>query len=264
MITVSQIGRVYVKATQFLHPEAVDIDADGIRHDRAFALLEADGKFVSSDKHGAFFPLRFDYDAANEALTLHYPDGRTLHGPAGANGEGVGIDHFGLRTIEVREVEGPWAAALAEHAGRPVRLVRCLSRGAAIDVFPLTFVTTGSLRRLAREVGAEVDPARFRAGLVLDNTVEHEEDGWDGRRLRVGTALLKVRTAVPRCAVTGFNPTSGGRDQEVMRSLIRYRPKAALPDGLMPGYATPGFATYAEVLEPGRVRVGDAVELLPA
>jgi hypothetical protein len=46
-----------------------------------------------------------------------------------------------------------------------------------------------------------------------------------------------------------------------MRSLILTRPKTGLPDGLLPGYATPGFATYAEVLEPGEVAVGDKVEL---
>ncbi len=106
--------------------------------------------------------------------------------------------------------------------------------------------------RLAREVGAPVDAARFRAGFVFDNGVEHEEDGWDGRLIKVGTATLKVRTAVPRCGITGFNPASGVRDQEVMRGLVKYREKTALPDGLLPGYATPGFATYAEVVDARR------------
>ena len=129
-------------------------------------------------------------------------------------------------------------------------------------MLPVTFLTTGSLRRLAREVGAPVDAARFRAGFVLDNQVEHEEDSWDGRRFRLGTALLAVRTAVPRCGITGFNPSTGLRDQDVMKGLIRYREKASLPDGMLPGFATPGFATYAEVIEPGTVSVGDRVELL--
>ncbi len=163
----------------------------------------------------------------------------------------------------MQEVGGPWTAALTEYVGRPLRLVRCLSRGGAIDVFPVTFTTTGSLRQLASEVGAAVDATRFRAGLVLDHPEPYAEDAWDGRQLRVGTALLRVRTAVPRCGVIGLNPASGVRDQDVMRSLIRTRPKTGLPDGLLPGYATPGFATYAEVLAPGEVAVGDAVELLP-
>jgi uncharacterized protein len=261
MMTVSRIGRVYVKATQFLQSTRVDVDADGIRHDRAFALLEADDCFVPSDRHSDFLALRFDYDAMGEQLSLALPDGRVVEGPAVADGREFGVDLHGLREVPVREVGGPWADTLSAHAGRPVRLVRCLG-STAIDVFPVTFVTTGSLERLAQEVGEAVDPSRFRAGFVIDNDAAHAEDDWDGRHLRLGSTVLRVRTAVPRCAITGMNPASGARDQDVMRGLIRYRPKTALPDGLLPGYATPGFATYAEVVEPGPVQVGDAVELL--
>ena len=89
-----------------------------------------------------------------------------------------------------------------------------------------------------------------------------EEDAWDGREMRIGDALLRVRTPVPRCQVTGYNPSSGASDQPVMKSLIKYREKANLPDGMLPDYATPGFATYAEVIEPGAVRVGDSASLI--
>ncbi|MGE0487281.1 MAG: MOSC domain-containing protein [Gammaproteobacteria bacterium] len=259
---VASIGRVYVKATQFLTPSAVDVDEDGIRHDRAFALIEGDDKFVGSDEHRTFLPLRFDYDPVAESLLLELPDGRRVEGPATAGARRFGIDHFGLRTIEVAEVEGPWREALSTFAGRPIGLARCLTAQRAIDVFPVTLVTTGALACLARQLDAVVDPVRFRAGLVIDEQQEHAEDGWDGRRLQVGEAVLRVRTSVPRCAIPGFNPRTGERDQDVMKSLMRYRDKVGLPDGLLPGYATPGFASYAEVLKPGRVAVGDVVALL--
>lgn len=262
MITVAQLGQVFVKATQFLHPQRVEIDPAGIRFDRAFALVEADDRLVGSDQHGNFFPLKFDFDPQAERLRLQYADGRTLEGSALGNGRAWAVDHFGLRTISGAEVDGPWLDALSDFAGRSIRLVRCVSKGAAVDVLPVTLLTTGSLRRIAQEVGGAVDAARFRAGLVLDNSIEHEEDQWDGKHLRIGTALLRVRTPVPRCGITGFNPTSGQRDQEVMKGMIRYRAKASLPDGMLPDYATPGFASYAEVIEAGTVSVGDRVEVL--
>jgi len=262
MITVAQIGQVYVKATQFLHPERVEVLPSGIRYDREFALLEEDGKFVSSDKHGDFFPLRFSFDADKDELNLTLPDGHTVRGPAAGSGRRWATNHAGLRDIEMAEVEGPWSEVISEFAARPMHLARCVLTNGAVDVLPITFVTTGSLQRLSREVGAGVDAARFRAGFVFDNSVEHEEDDWDGRLLRVGTVTLKVRTAVPRCGITGFNPMSGVRDQEVMKGLVRYRDKASLPDGLLPGFSTPGFATYAEVVTPGVVELGDSVELL--
>ncbi len=264
MITVAQIGQVYVKATQFLHPERVEVLPSGIRYDREFALVEADDKFVASDKHGDFFGLRFSFDAAADELVLELPDGRKVSGPAAGCGRRFAINHAGLRDIAMALVEGPWTETLSAFAGRPMHLARCVLTNGAVDVLPITFVTSGSLARLAREVGAPVDPARFRAGFVFNNDVEHEEDGWDGRLIKVGTATLKVRSAVPRCGITGFNPASGVRDQEVMRGLIRYREKASLPDGMLPGFSTPGFATYAEVVTPGVVQLGDSVELLTA
>ncbi|MEM7542439.1 MAG: MOSC domain-containing protein [Pseudomonadota bacterium] len=258
---VSELGQVIVKATQFLKPEAIHIDSDGIRHDRAFAMVEDDNTFVNSDQHRFFMPLKFTFDAHADTLTLSMPDGTEITGSASASDTKLDIDHFGIRMIETAEVDGPWRKVLSDFAQRPIRLVRCLSSGRAIDVLPVTFLTTGSLRRLERELGEAVDPSRFRAGFVIDNEVEHEEDGWDGRELRVGDALLRVRTGVPRCQITGFNPSSGDRDQEVMKSLIRYRDKVHLPDGMMPDYETPGFAVFAEVLQPGEVKVGDPVVL---
>ncbi len=262
MIKVAQLGQVFVKATRFQHPESVEIDRSGIRHDRDFALVEANNGFVSSERHGDFFPLSFDFDAANDSLSLTLPDGLVIQGPAAATGPSWDYNHFTIRTFTVSEVEGPWAKVLSDFAGRPIRLVRCLSSGTAIDILPVTFVTTGSLRRLSRELGAPVEAARFRAGLVLDNVIEHEEDGWDGRLIRIGAATLKVRSAVPRCQITGMDPLGGARDLDVMKTLVRYREKQAYPDGLLAGYETPGFATYAEVIEPGTVRLGDTVILL--
>lgn len=84
MITVAQIGQVFVKATQFLYPHEVVVDRTGIRHDRDLALVEADSGFVPSDRHGAFFPLKFTFDAASDSLELEFPDGRHLRGPAQA------------------------------------------------------------------------------------------------------------------------------------------------------------------------------------
>ena len=109
MITVHQLGLAYVKATRFLSPQRVAIDGGGIRHDRLFALVEADGKFINSDSHAGSIPLQFDYAAEAERFTLHLPDGRQLEGPARADGATWAIDHYGLRQIEVQEVGGPWA-----------------------------------------------------------------------------------------------------------------------------------------------------------
>ncbi len=262
MIFVTRIGRVFVKATRFLHPESVEVGSGGILHDRAFALAEVDDSFVSSARHGDVFPLIFDYDSGGDRLRLRMPNGVALDGEAGSLGRTWQFNLHGIRQIPVAEVEGPWADAISRFVGRPIRLVRCLRDVSCVDVMPITFVTTGSLRRLSRELGVDVDSARFRPGFVFDNDAEHEEDGWDGKLIRVGEATFRVRTPVPRCMIPGLHPADGQRDLDVMKGLIRYREKQAYPDGLLAGYETPGFASYAEIIEPGTVRVGDEVTLI--
>ena len=259
---VEKIGQVIVKATQFLSPQQVEVVKDGICNDRAFALVEADGRFIGSQQHSEFIPLRFTLNSDNSVLRLELSDGQIVEGDVSHSKQPFSVNHAGLRSIEVAEVKGLWAKVLTEFAGRPIRLVKCLSVGGAIDVFPITFFTTGSLRRLEREVGAPVDQARLRAGFIISNELAHEEDNWSGRHIRIGSVVLRIRTGVPRCQVVGFNPKKGQSDQEVMKALIKYREKVNLPDGLLPDYATPGFATYAEVIQEGIVTVGDTVELV--
>ena len=86
MITVHQIGRTFVKSTRFTNPETVEVLESGIRGDRDFFLLESSGAPISSNNHGTFFPLLFDYDFGSDALKLSLPDGRIVEGPAAGNG----------------------------------------------------------------------------------------------------------------------------------------------------------------------------------
>jgi uncharacterized protein YcbX len=89
----------------------------------------------------------------------------------------------------------------------------------------------------------------------MDGVGPHEEDEWDGRRLRVGDAVLLVEAQVPRCVVTTQDPATGLRDFPTLSVIKRYR--GVTEDGELP------FGVYASVLEPGQARVGDPVEPLP-
>jgi len=116
---------------------------------------------------------------------------------------------------------------------------------------PVTLVSDGSLARLAHEAGVPVDARRFRMLLELAGCAEHEEDTWDGRRLRVGHVVLCVGGPVDRCAVTTRDPETGKRDLDTLRLIASYRGR---PRGSI------DFGVYAQVERPGVVRVGDPVE----
>jgi uncharacterized protein YcbX len=72
--------------------------------------------------------------------------------------------------------------------------------------------------------------------------------------VRVGEAILRVGGPVPRCAVTTQDPTTGIRSLDTLGAIKGYR-------GLRDGKRI-DFGVYAQVEQPGLVRVGDAVEPL--
>jgi uncharacterized protein YcbX len=82
----------------------------------------------------------------------------------------------------------------------------------------------------------------------------HEEDEWIGTRVRIGDAVVRVAQPIPRCAVTTQDPGSGIRDFRTLHVIKDYR-------GIRGGKYL-DFGVGAEVLEPGVVRVGAAVEPL--
>jgi uncharacterized protein YcbX len=86
----------------------------------------------------------------------------------------------------------------------------------------------------------------------VDGAGAHEEDTWD--RVQIGEAVVRVAGPVPRCAVTTQDPDSGVRTLDTLRGIKAYR---GLRDG-----SKLDFGVYFDVEQPGRVRVGDAVQPL--
>jgi len=84
------------------------------------------------------------------------------------------------------------------------------------------------------------------------------ENDWLGRELRVGDDLvLRVIARTPRCAIPTLAHGDLPRDTEALRVVARHNWVRPMPD-LDP---EPCAGVYAEVLRPGRIRVGDLVRL---
>ena len=90
----------------------------------------------------------------------------------------------------------------------------------------------------------------------LDDCEPHEEDSWVKRRLRIGEALVYLRNDVGRCAITTQNPETGVPDFDTLRTLSAYR---ELTENEAGKKHIP-FGVFGEVVEPGRVALGDTAE----
>ena len=179
--------------------ERATVTPDGIAGDRAFVLLDDRREVATMRRYGALARAGSRFDPDTGRLVVVLPDGSEVSGIVGGD-ERETVLMFG-RDVQGTVVEGPWAEALSELAGSPMRLM-LVGNGHAQDTYPMSLLSEASLHELARRIGltAEVaDPRRFRNTLLVDGVAPHEEDDWIGQRRaggRGGAARRRARPAL--------------------------------------------------------------------
>ena len=238
--------------------DEIELEAAGVRGDRRFYLVDDEGGLVNAKRLPALLSVRpASRMGGSSSASRTTPSSRERRGQLG---ERIETSFYG-RPVLGRIVEGPWAEALSELAGKALRVARTEREGDGYDrgqSAGASIVSTASLEALRRASGTTeaVDGRRFRMTIGIDTEEPHVEDTWIGSRVRVGGAVVLVRDNVGRCAVTTRDPDTGVRDLDTLDAIADYRA------GVPTGEPLP-FGVWGEVVAPGRVAVGDRVERLP-
>jgi uncharacterized protein YcbX len=250
---IEHLYRYPVKGLTAEALEQVTVEAgETLPWDRAFALAQGDAPFdpaaprwlpktnfmcLMANARAAL--LRASFDAATGTLLLRAPDGATIAESS--------LSEAGRARL------GAWLAAFLGPEARGEPRFYHVPGHAFTDnrIKLLSLINLGSVADLARRAGAPRHHLRFRANLYISGAAPWSELNWVGQELLAGSARLRVLKRIPRCAATEVNPETAERDAHPVAEL-----RAAF------GHADCGI--YAEVIEGGRIAVGDAVELLPA
>ena len=227
---LTEIRRYPVKSMLGEVVSAAEVGQRGVAGDRLWAVRDPDGKFGSGKNTRRFRRMpglfRFRAYAAEPVPVVELPDGRRF----------TADDAAGHR-------------AVSEVLGRTVTL----AREAAVphhDEGPVSLLTTASVRALTRlsggeSGGAEIDPLRFRANLLIDLPGSgFAEDCWPGRRLRVGTGVvLRVVQPLTRCVMIDMAQDGAGERKDLLKVLAEHHEMT--------------FGVFAAVEQQGRVAAGD-------
>jgi len=248
MISIRQLYRYPVKGMSPEPLESVRLEpGETIPFDRAYAIENGPGRFdpqaprhlpkinflmLMRDERLAALETRFDADT--QVLTI-FRDGKQV-----ARGD--------LSTKLGRQMIEQFIAGYmpGELKGAP-RIVTAPGHSFS-DVAEkcLHLVNLETVRELARELGTDLDPLRFRANVYFDGLEPWAESRWLDRQIHVGGAMLEVFALTPRCAATDVNPQTATRDTSIPPDMLR-----------MYGHNDLGF--YAKVIESGEVRAGDEI-----
>jgi MOSC domain-containing protein len=255
-----------VKGCHRVDHDEITVQPWGVVGDRRWLIVDEKGGAVTQREVPALTGLRADLTPDGE-LRLSLPDRDDLTIAEPVVGPLVPISVFAWRGQAT-------LADLAAHEwltaglGVPVRLVwqddpgrrapdspnvRPGDRMMFQDDFPVSLANLASLaalNNLIAESGSVEGPlpiTRFRPNIVLDGAQPWAEDGWTGRRLRVGEATFHVPEGSGRCLVTTTDQETGERGHEPLRTLGRHR---NFDQRLL-------FATLLVPDGPAPVRVGD-------
>ena len=254
MLTVSRLSITPVRSFALQHPHSVELGPNGVADDRRYSLHTEDGRIFDATKLGALVQLRatLDRQDGTERLTVELPSGERIEGDV-VLGEPVQLDIYD-RLFAARPVIGPWGKAISAWAGRPLRLFRSERRPDVPDRYAVSIVSEASVEELARQGndGRPLDARRFRMLIQVAGVRKpHEEDEWLGRDVRIGAVVVRVTKPDARCVITTQDPDTGERDFPTLHVIRQYR-------GLRDGRKL-DFGVYADVVQPGRVSVGDPV-----
>jgi uncharacterized protein YcbX len=264
---VEWIWRYPVKSAQGEPVARVFVGVDGPDGDRLWAAVSADGIVVSAKSPRRWG--RMLYVAASVVSTadggevvIRVPGREPLRAGTGPADEALS-SWLGERVRLTREVppharlhrlwpEEPgmipeWAGDAGTGEEEVTEIAGAVVGGRFVDFGAVHLVTTGALDDL-RRAGAPADVRRLRPNLVLSL----DREPAPGDRVQIGAGvMLRILVPTPRCAVPAAAQPGLGRAPEVLRAIGRHRTE-------IPGLGRAAcFGTYAQVLSPGTVAVGD-------
>lgn len=124
--------------------------------------------------------------------------------------------------------------------------------GTYFDAYPLLLLTTGWLAELGKKnPEASFDVRRFRPNVLIDTgdgSSGFFELEWAGHEVRVGEAVFKIELPCPRCVMTTQQVGELPKDPSILRTIVKESDQKV--------------GIYASVATPGKIRVGDPVEVL--
>ena len=249
---IEHLFRYPVKGLTAEALESTEVEAGGaLPWDRAFALAQGDAAFDPAApaflpksnfmcllRHERIAALNAGYDPHDGLLSIRAPDGSAIADtpltPAGR--ARIGAFLTGFLGDEARGV--PQFHHVPGHVFGDQRQPA------------VSMINLGSLAAFEARLGTKRNLMRFRANIYFSGAAPWREFDWVDRTLQVGGATLRVFKRIKRCNATQVNPATAERDADPVRELLA-------------AYGHADLGVHTEVVQGGRISVGDTIAVLP-
>ncbi|HTX28167.1 MAG TPA: MOSC N-terminal beta barrel domain-containing protein [Streptosporangiaceae bacterium] len=280
--TVARLRRYPVKSMLGEDLDAGDVTFSGLDRDRRLAVVSRRTGKIASAKYPRLWRDLLTLSAAAEqpaaghgaadGVRITLPDGAVIHS-TDSDVDAV-LSEVLSEPVTLTATPPPGASldravpeavlqdgVTAEVPAEVLEIGAGAPPGTFVDFAALHLITTATLDRIAGLSPRGVaDPERYRPNVIIGTAAGgFAENDWLDRYLAVGDDLiLRVIARTPRCAVPTLAHGPLPRDTDALRVLARHNRLAPIPDA----GPEPCAGVYAEVLNPGRISLGDSVYLV--
>lgn len=246
---------------------ACEITDKGLLGDRAYGVIDHETGKLANAKNPKKWPNMFQYranfidplikGASIPPVRITFPSGRSIISTDKNKNELLSNSlnrkvHLSIPSTIDRQFEGYIPEEIEELDNKGSIFTKTSPEGTFFDIDMVHIITTSTinyLRKLAPE--SRIEPRRFRPNLIIEvpDTDAFIENEWVGKTLTIGNVQLKVSQETKRCVMTTLAQGDLTKDPNVLRSIVRNNAGS--------------FGVYASVVKPGRVNIGDTIEISP-
>jgi len=238
-LTLSSMTIYPVKSMAGIAVTQSVLDKTGLRYDRRWMLVDANGTFITQRTHPKMVLIQPKMSAVGQ-LSLRYQHDEQLVPLTDSSSPRRAVNVWQDTVIaeQCSATINQWLSNILQIDCQLVYLPddslrRCdpnyaqaQDQTSFADGFPLLLIAEASLNDLNQRLAEPVSMQRFRPNLVVTGCEAYAEDAWQqhNQRLHIGPSVFRVIKPCPRCVVTTVDPQTGiktGKDP--LATLSRYR-----------------------------------------
>ena len=110
----------------------------------------------------------------------------------------------------------------------------------------VSLINLASVRDLARVIGQDLDPLRFRGNIMLEGLEPWAENDLVGKTIQLGVVKFEVLKRIERCAATNVNLQTATRDLNIPKTLLT-------------AFGHTDCGVYARVVNSGEIKLKDEI-----
>lgn len=263
-IQISALHYYPIKSCGGIDVSSGELDARGLRHDRAWMLVDENGKQLTQRDVAAMALIK-PLIGGNDSLCLTAPEMSELVVPALYDGPECKVVVWDdeCEGIDQGESASTWFSRFLNKKCRLMLMSRSCKRrvdkqrlpdrqfvtGFA-DGYPLLLLSAESLSALNEKLDIPVMMNRFRPNIVVDGCAPFEEDSW--KLIEINGVVMRVVKPCARCTVVTIDQEDASSGKEPLRTLAAFR-------------KVDGKVLFGQNLaheEPGTLAVGQSVKVL--